>query len=398
MTHTAADPQLCSYGGVLPTPESAELTPPSAPVFQLLDAFRGMACIWVVFYHVATQLALRSPQTLQAAWYPVASLGFLGVQIFFVVSGYCIASAANKVVGKQGAFSNFARARIRRIMPPYLASVLLILMLKVGMILAVSAGFFKTTGHLTVDPRREGILFYVSNFTLTQILFKQQFVSRVAWTLCYEAAFYSIVAVMLLLVRRSVSLLMLIHGITILCVAALLINPARVPFPFDLWGQFGLGVVVFDFLRLKPRRDIIERVLPALVIALTLSVVLFRDAELSPVSKSSRLTYACAASFALLLLLLHGADRTIRSHPTVRPIGFLGKMSYSLYLVHFAIITSVMTMLPHGGHGMLKLIELTAFPIPFAAVFFLFFERPFIGQRRHRGLMVAASSPALALI
>lgn len=59
----------------------------ASTTYHLLDASRGFAALWVVMLHVSL---LGLPQPI----YEFSSFGLLGVQMFFVISGYCIANAA----------------------------------------------------------------------------------------------------------------------------------------------------------------------------------------------------------------------------------------------------------------------------------------------------------------
>ena len=73
-------------------PELNKLTPDR---YQTLDAWRGLASLWVVMLH-ATQTTIpeQFPQLAHRALYAFSFWGSLGVPIFFVVSGYCICGSA----------------------------------------------------------------------------------------------------------------------------------------------------------------------------------------------------------------------------------------------------------------------------------------------------------------
>ena len=76
----------------------------------------------------------------------------------------------------------------------------------------------------------------------------------VFWSLCYEAAFYVLVAATLLAAvacRRVLLVLDLCHALTILCSLALIAVPNHIPFPLDLWPQFGLGAIVLDMMLVR---------------------------------------------------------------------------------------------------------------------------------------------------
>jgi peptidoglycan/LPS O-acetylase OafA/YrhL len=90
------------------TPQHPRLYPER---FDLIDAFRGLAALAVVIHHV---LGGHDPRS---------QIGQPAVIVFFVISGYCIASAADACQRKGLTFAQFMWRRVRRIYPPYLFSL-----------------------------------------------------------------------------------------------------------------------------------------------------------------------------------------------------------------------------------------------------------------------------------
>ena len=74
-----------------------------------IDGLRCIAVISVIFYHA--QITIFGFQPFKG--------GFIGVDIFFVISGYLITSIILKEILEKGSFSfkNFYKRRIRRILP-----------------------------------------------------------------------------------------------------------------------------------------------------------------------------------------------------------------------------------------------------------------------------------------
>lgn len=92
-----------------------------APVrLYALDAVRITAALVVVLYHyvaLGTAWGLSGTQHLFPALRPFALYGWLGVEIFFIVSGFVICmSAWGRTVG------DFATSRISRLFPAYWAA------------------------------------------------------------------------------------------------------------------------------------------------------------------------------------------------------------------------------------------------------------------------------------
>lgn len=88
---------------------------------------------------------------------------------------------------------------------------------------------------------------------------------------------------------------------------------------------------------------------------------------------------------AILFGVLFGSPM-LRRPFELRPIRFLGLISYSLYLWHLVVLTAVMPYLQHFGNatsrvGVGILIELFG-AVPISYVSYMLSERPFIAARR----------------
>jgi peptidoglycan/LPS O-acetylase OafA/YrhL len=100
-----------------------------------IDALRGIAAFGVVLYHAVTQGAQLVPDNFLR--YPVrlvqfgSSFGYIGVFLFFVISGFCIHLqwAKARAAGQEPEipFGSFWKRRIRRLYPPYLIALALYL-------------------------------------------------------------------------------------------------------------------------------------------------------------------------------------------------------------------------------------------------------------------------------
>ena len=102
-----------------------------------IDALRGAAALGVVFYHAVDQSDRVLPNNLFQ--HPIrlvqftSSFGYIGVFLFFVISGFCIHLqwARSKAAGVEPdiRFGAFWKRRIRRLYPPYIITLLLFLLL-----------------------------------------------------------------------------------------------------------------------------------------------------------------------------------------------------------------------------------------------------------------------------
>lgn len=356
--------------------------------YKMLEAWRGMASVWVVLYHMSLINAARYPALESFALYRFAGQGYLGVYIFFVISGYCIANAACRLLGKDNRVGQYAYARARRILPPVWAA------LAFTTLLSVVAAWVAAHGHTQSAMGHDNVLhrtvwFYAANMTLTQFVFHQPLFIIVAWTLCYEAAFYAIVGVGLAFaptLAQERRLLNILHGVTVASLAVLALLPKMRGYPFDLWPAFGFGVVVFDIVT-HPRSRVPWYWLGGIVGA-TLAFAAWRDIAVGPFGHSSRLILLFSLGAAMVLLVLHRYDEAWSRRRPVQAIASVGLFSYSLYLIHYPCLGVVnqgmkMMNIPFGFHYV-ALAGGVAISMVAARVFYQFFERPFLKKaRRH---------------
>ena len=96
-----------------------------------IDALRGAAALAVVFFHATHQTRFlgtaSTPYWLGWGGATLISFGYVGVYLFFVISGFCIHLrwAKARAAGRQPSIDFFAfwRRRIRRLYPPYLIAI-----------------------------------------------------------------------------------------------------------------------------------------------------------------------------------------------------------------------------------------------------------------------------------
>ncbi|SOD84248.1 acyltransferase [Streptomyces sp. Ag109_G2-15] len=176
-------------------PASAPPTPGTAPVpprrgrLLALDGLRLVAALMVCLYHYAGRGG-----TVSASWHQtparvfptlsqVATYGCLGVQFFFVISGFVICMS-----GWGRTLGDFFRSRVARLYPAYWVALVLV----TGAALALPA---------VVHPVR--LDEFLVNLTMLQQPMGASRVLGVCWTLWVEVRFYALFA--LFVVARGVT-------------------------------------------------------------------------------------------------------------------------------------------------------------------------------------------------
>jgi len=197
-----------------------------------IDALRGIAALGVVLYHAYGRTDLAWPRGF-LQWpaffiHTLTSFGYIGVFLFFVISGFCIHLqwARARAASQQHPirFGAFWKRRLRRLYPAYLIALVLYLLvtwLSVGYKLS-GANVYDVVMHLLMLHNFDPKTAYSIN--------------GVFWTLAIEEQLY--LAYFLLLFLRT----RFGWGITLLaCLAARL---GWFYFSHAIWVAFGVGVPV----------------------------------------------------------------------------------------------------------------------------------------------------------
>ncbi len=325
-----------------------------------------------------------------------ATGGFVGVDIFFVLSGYLMTRMLARQNASPGAWMGFYRRRLWRIVPAYYVCLLASLL----------AGAFVL---LPIDAERLGAsaisaTFFTSNFFFAAgagyfdaaSIYKPLLHT---WSLAVEAQFYLIwppvmFATLRLRVSRRGPVLLALCATSFIACQILGVTDGKVAYfslPARLW-QFGLGAVVALYpavpARLSARVTTGLQWLALFVIAATPWFV--ADGDLWPAPWAAP---ACVAT--ALLIWLGGAGGCGRLL-AARPLVWLGQISYSLYLVHWPLLVFV-------GYGQFPQTPLwlrlacLALCVPLALLLSHFVETPMRRFGAPARPVTAAAIPAAAL-
>ncbi|HEY3329601.1 MAG TPA: acyltransferase [Capsulimonadaceae bacterium] len=354
--------------------------------YKHLDAWRGVASLWVVLYHATMPIAEKYQFVTASPVYFISKFGCFGVWMFFVVSGYCIANAASNSLGRENGILRYAVARLRRIFPPYWSSAVLYFMFSAVAVVLAQKHIIKAGALASLDVMHQPPLYYVATVTLGQKILHQDYLQGVYWTLCYEVAFYLVMGVSLSLAFKKADARALLNGahVTTLVALAVLIGTNRHVYPFDLWPCFGIGALIYDLIA-HPKV-----LAPRLVLAaLTVEVAWYaaqHHVMNSNVDVGGGISLLFCFVFGLLLIVLHRYDEKIASIRAVKWLSWVGMFSYSLYLTHYmivSIISKAFDRFGKMGEWYVPCVLLcVAFSILFARAFYQYCERPFVGSKR----------------
>ncbi len=326
---------------------AALLLRPRSPRYESMDLWRGVACLAVVVFHstfYGTEEAPR-PEGLhgKVAWLLLWK-GDLGVPIFFVISGYCIAASCDGLRRKETGIRQYFRRRFRRIFPPYLV-------FWAAAALFMAALTWTGLGHLVSDPPHEirmpwtlGPAALVGNLTLTEAWLpalrgdpSQWFMGH-AWSLGMEEQFYAVCGLALFASRRHFfrSMAVVTAGVAASSVALWGGGYTSLTsgfFFFGLWFGFALGVGAYYTLNYESRRA--QWMATGAFVAASLLLIGPLGGSVQPSTRSYGVVGGLTAA---ALVALHPFDRRIATSRAAAPLMWTGTMCYSLYLTHWPVV------------------------------------------------------------
>jgi exopolysaccharide production protein ExoZ len=386
---SAASPVLIdsSATDIAAAPLPATTTQPARRIYQTLDAWRGIASLWVVIFH-ASEFAVHSKPSLTSAWpYRIGLVGGLGVQIFFVISGYCIASSACSTAKRGKSWLSFGRARLMRIFPTMWAALALYAaFFTAGNIMAARGSW--SPNHVLPDLAHQSVSYWVANITLLQPVLHQKYLAGVCWTLSYEVAFYGVVALALATLGRTGRTTRMLCGLHILTLACLLIQtvwPLAIRYPLDMWAQFGFGVFAYHLISAPKSRA--PQALGVIAMLLTILLISTRTAPVGLMAVPCGPTFGASLLIAIVLVALYRYDSAIAHFLPVRWLSLVGIVSYSLYLTHFlSLVTTTIFFksMELDAYVQTRLVVSVAFATGIASIFYHLVERWFATKPESR--------------
>ena len=370
------------------------VTPPGTTRLRGIDALRGVAALGVVFYHAVEQGPKVVPNNLLQ--YPVrlvqfgSSFGYIGVFLFFVISGFCIHLqwARTKAAGTQPEirFGSFWKRRIRRLYPPYIIALLCFLLLAAGTIgLNFTHFFFYDIGmHLLMLHNLDPKTCYTIN--------------GVFWTLAIEEQLYLAYFLLLFLrirwgwgITLAVCLLARL-GWMVLGHVVWIKTGFGIPVPESAaahWFSWALGAmgveVMFGLIKLRGWSRDLRLATVLIVAASVLSSYLPMISNVTLLHRSSWFLIhpLWGLGFFIVVNRIVLAEQSwLRRAKLPSLISFfatLGIFSYSIYLTHELVI---MQSWRWTNPGWLQLTNVFVVVVPATIIsawmFFWFCEKPFM--------------------
>lgn len=365
------------------------LTPMPNPVSRMpwVDALKGLACLLIVSHH----LAFYGPMSDIA--YPLMpglinglyNDGRIAVQIFFVIAGFLLAGKfARSGTALASAPITALKQRYLRLVLPYLAALTL------AIVSAALAGGWMIHDSIPAEPNIGQL---VAHVFLLQDLLDQEALSAGVWYVAIDFQLFAVAMLLLWLSRRIVCDYPRLQAAGLVLVAVLTLASLFIFNRNDAWddtalyffGAYGLGILAYQGSNRRHGNAWL-----ALLTLLVLAALLLEF--------RSRIALAGGV---MLLLGLGRQYGVLERWAAPRFLTYLGRISYSIFLVHFPLCLLVNAAFFHffPQQALINLFGMAlalALSIAAGALFFRQVESRRLSNRT--GLMLSAGFMASGLL
>jgi peptidoglycan/LPS O-acetylase OafA/YrhL len=347
-----------------------------------LDVLRGVAVLNVMLYHVldiVPRLHLK----------PIFGLGYAGVDLFFVLSGFLITGILVSSKDADNYFTNFYARRALRIWPLYYLLLLFTFVLLPAIQPALKASIFERSHPWQAFP------FFLQNLTLARPPFDTV---RVTWSLAIEEQFYLVWPVVVWLAPRRMLKPLALSGLFLSMALRWSVLIGLIP-PLNIYMNTltrldGLSLGAFLALWIPEASNRTVKLAGFAAVLLTLPAAiamgLIRPGHWSFYS----LVAACFAGMLCIAIVTEALSNAAF-------LKYTGKVSYALYLVHVPVFSFVSfyglgkLFFPHSPLAAEVALFVMSFALcyAFAAISWHFFESRFL-RLKSRFEYAPVSAPA----
>lgn len=350
--------------------EHFELSRGAGHNVRSMEGLRGFAVFLVFLVHYVTLLEpwLQDDSIIMMFASSLRTIGNVGVDLFFVLSGYLIYGS---LISRRQSFLKFMKRRIQRIYPSFF--VVFVIYLGLSFV-------FSSESKIPVRLP-EATIYLLQNLFLLPGLFAIEPMITVAWSLSYEMFYYLIlpllIAALFLRDWQSRNRIVLFLAITLLIVLIGILTGSYVRLM-----MFVAGILLYEVMA----GDLIRPPVDKIGITALITGLLFM---LLPISGSAGFALKMMVLFGAFFILCHicfvNQDSRLTRTFSFAPIRWLGNMSYSYYLIHGLALKGMFLVFailfpPSATGGMIFWL---LFPPMFigtlviSATLFLLVERPF---------------------
>jgi peptidoglycan/LPS O-acetylase OafA/YrhL len=341
-----------------------------------IDGLRFLAILWVFIFHLNGYLIKKIDITAENIFQRIAGNGYMGVELFFVISGFVLSLPFAKYYLKEEKkvdLKKYFIRRVTRIEPPYFLIMIFLFL-------------FEVSTHLytikELAPHLAASLLYAHNIVYPGTL---PLINSIAWSLEVEIQFYILVPLLayIFILQKNLRRVLLLCTMIIIPVIQHYYNSNTIFF-YQFSQYFVSGFLLADVYVsydkqyfYKDANRIKRKILTVFGGAVFAGILLTR-------STKTDLTYTIFIPSAILLFYF-----TVLFIPfwkrlfSIKWLSIIGGMCYTIYLLHIAVLSTFIRFFvkykitnEYFVNFIIQFFIMGLLTMIFSSLFFYFIERP----------------------
>lgn len=297
----------------------------SKKIINSIQFLRGFAALAVVVHHTGGYVKRYFEPTL--LFEDKFSIGFAGVDLFFVISGFIIHFTSKNYLNNPSKLKEYLKKRFIRVYPIYWI-ITTILFISSWLIVEILDKNIFSIGYPNT------LIAYIQTYLLLPLHFA---INPVTWTLSYELFFYLCFAILIISERLWIipALILAVSFYNIFIDVPEIVEVKLNYFNFIFSGynfEFMFGFLIYPlYEKIK-----LSNIISVILLIISISIIALFGYDIGDYDSYKRVLTFGLPSGLILLSLLNLENNNAISFPKITLT--LGDASYALYLIHFPMM------------------------------------------------------------
>lgn len=297
----------------------------SKKIINSIQFLRGFAALAVVVHHTGGYVKRYFEPTL--LFEDKFSIGFAGVDLFFVISGFIIHFTSKNYLNNPSKLKEYLKKRFIRVYPIYWI-ITTILFISSWLIVEILDKNIFSIGYPNT------LIAYIQTYLLLPLHFA---INPVTWTLSYELFFYLCFAILIISKRLWIipALILAVSFYNIFIDVPEIVEVKLNYFNFIFSGynfEFMFGFLIYPlYEKIK-----LSNIISVILLIISISIIALFGYDIGDYDSYKRVLTFGLPSGLILLSLLNLENNNAISFPKITLT--LGDASYALYLIHFPMM------------------------------------------------------------
>ena len=347
-----------------------------------IDGIRGIAILLVVSFHYINNQLVDSSFYIGQLMAKITGFGWVGVDLFFVLSGFLIGTVLLNTLKSKNYFKTFYLRRIFRIIPNYFLLILIFILVK-------TSDLFDDNYFLTgndVVPLWSYFLM-VHNFFMSSLNNLGNDSMSITWSIGIEEQFYLVIPLLLWRLNPKYIPYLMVLFIVLSILSRNVFGHwiDKYVLIYCRLDSLSMGVIIAWLNRYYVIKDVVCKIRNILFIVLFITMIASAYFYVSYGDLGIYKHTLFSLVFSILILFALGLNSNLYgTFLRCDLLCWIGRLSYSLYLFHFIILGFVHHY--SGKHGCIIrnvndiLLTFMALVISFcfSIILYRFYEEPFV--------------------